>query len=384
MWLRQALWLGRGSILILLFWVWAAPQPLFRPLYPPQDSIPLDPPQTVETLDPRVCVHTRLTDEVEEIKIQRTLRLVREMGATTIVELFPWDRVENARGEYDWSHPDLRIKHAINQGLTVIARIGLVPLWARDEGDKVLTTLNYLPEREFQAFADFVGAFAARYRGQVDHIIIWNEPNLNFEWGERPPDPVAYTRLLKLAYDSAHAANPDVVILGGALAVTLEPPGAAGAGWQDIDFLREMYKAGAAEAFDILALHIYGFAYPPRMAPAADILNFRRLELLREVMVEFGDADKSIMVTETGWNDDPRFLYHVSPEDRIAYTTEMFEFTREAYPWLAALCIWQFRLPAPANNFLDYFTLVSPEFDLKPIYYAVQAYARGWEMPIWE
>ena len=43
------------------------------------------PPQTVQSSHPIVGVHTRLTDEVEEWKIQRTLQMVREMGASWIV-----------------------------------------------------------------------------------------------------------------------------------------------------------------------------------------------------------------------------------------------------------------------------------------------------------
>lgn len=378
------LWVVRASALVALFWVWSQPRPVFQLLFPPIREIQLDPPQQVETVDSRVCVHTRLTDEVEEVKIQRSLRLVREMGAGTIVEFFPWAYIENERGVYNWQHPDLRIKHAENQGLRVIARMGLVPQWAREGEKDHLTTFNYLPEEAFPDFARFVAAFAARYRGRVDHLIIWNEPNLNFEWGERPADPAAYTRLLKLAYDAAHKANPDVVILGGALAVTLEPPGGFGAGWNDIDYLEAMYQAGAKGAFDVLAVHNYGFNLPPQDVPAYDRLNFRRIELLREVMVRYGDAEKSIMITETGWNDDPHYTYHVTAEQRIAYTLEAFTFTRNAYPWLETLCIWQFRLPAPTNAYPDYFTFVSSEFDLKPIYYAVQALARGWEQPLWQ
>ncbi|MBK7920046.1 MAG: hypothetical protein IPJ94_28085 [Chloroflexi bacterium] len=45
--------------------------------------------QTVQTNHPLLGVHTRLTDEVEEWKIKHTLELVREMGASSIVEFSP-------------------------------------------------------------------------------------------------------------------------------------------------------------------------------------------------------------------------------------------------------------------------------------------------------
>lgn len=372
----------RGSAILGLFVLWALPRPFIQEL-PPKNtsrSVTFDPPQQVETVDPRVCVHTRLTDEVEEYKVQRTLRMVREMGASTIVELLPWAYVEREKGVYDWNHPDRIIDHAENQGLQIIARLGIVPRWVPAEANVGNATLNYLPESEFETFATYVGKFAERYRGRVDHIIIWNEPNLNFEWGGRPADPVAYTRLLQLSYETAHAANPDIVVLNAALAPTLAPPGGAEAGWNDLDYLREMYEAGAADYFDAVAIHNYPFNYPPQDEPKPDVLNFRRIELMREIIVEYGDGDKPVYITETGWNDHPRFTYGVRAIQRINYTREMWTFTQENYPWLAAICIWNFRIPVATNSYPDYFTLVSTAgFHLKPIYESIQAYARGWE-----
>ena len=74
--LRYWIWLVR----FLLVWLFLG---LISPALP---RAPLEIQQTVETTKPMVCVHTRLIDEVYEWKIQRSLQLVREMGATTIVE----------------------------------------------------------------------------------------------------------------------------------------------------------------------------------------------------------------------------------------------------------------------------------------------------------
>jgi hypothetical protein len=212
--------------------------------------IPPGPPRTVATLNPLVGVHTRLTDEVEEWKIQRTLQMVREMGAPWIVEFFPWPYIEPAEGVFVWEHSDLVIQHAVNQGLTVIARLGWTPAWARPRE----TTLTYLDSDHYEAFAGFAAAFAARYRGSVRHIIVWNEPNLSFEWGYRPVDPAEYVELLRVVSSHVRAANPEVNVLAGALAPTLEPEGSA-EGLSDLIYLERMYQAGAAPYFDALAVH---------------------------------------------------------------------------------------------------------------------------------
>jgi hypothetical protein len=71
--------LARAALALFILWAIRAPHIL----------IVLGPPQQVVTTNPIVGVHTRLTDEVENWKIQRTLHMVREMGAPWVVEYFP-------------------------------------------------------------------------------------------------------------------------------------------------------------------------------------------------------------------------------------------------------------------------------------------------------
>ncbi len=357
-----------GRLFLILALVWT-----FRRMVPPRPIVVLDPPQSVKTRNPLIGVHTRLTDEVEAWKVQRTLRMVRLMGSPWIVEYFPWPYVESSPGQYRWGHTDRVIAHARNQGLTVIARLGWVPDWAQTNPTE--STLTHLEAEAFDDFARFVAAFAARYRGRVDHIILWNEPNLSFEWGFRPVDPAAYVELLRVVYPQAKAANPELVILAGALAPTLEPPGSP-AGLDDLLYLEAMYQAGAAPFFDALSAHAYGLQSPPEAEPAPRALNFRRVELLRQIMVEHGDAHKPVYITEAGWNDHPRWTMSVSPAQRVHYTIGAYEWAREHWPWCSVVAMWAFRLPAPRHNYRDNYAFVTTEFEPKPIYLEVQKYAR--------
>lgn len=344
---------------------------IFAALRPPPPLVVIGPPQTVHTSNSLIGVHTRLTDEVEEWKIQRTLQMVREMGAPWIVEFFPWAYIEPRPGQYNWSHADMVIAHARAQGLTVIARMGWVPDWARPAD----TTPTTLEADAYDEFAAFVAAFVSRYQGQIGHVIIWNEPNLSLEWGYRPVDPVAYVEMLRVVYPAVHAASPDVVVLAGALAPTLEPPGSA-AGLSDLLYLQAMYEAGAAPYFDALAVHAYGLGFPPQADPAPDVINFRRTELLREIMVAYGDAAKPVYITEAGWNDHPRWARAVRPAQRTVYTVDAYEWARQEWPWCRCVAMWAFRYPAPVHNYQDYYTFVSDDFQPKAVYLAVQEYAR--------
>lgn len=357
---------------VAVFWL------IFTNLAPPRERTLLDTPHTVETTKPQVCVHTRLIDEVPEWVIQKSLASVREMGADTIVEFFPWAYIEYAPGQYNWHQTDLILKHAKNQGLHVIARMGLVPHWARpDPGDQP-TTFNYLPDNAYDSFSDFVAHFAQRYAGIIDQIIIWNEPNLSFEWGYRQADPAAYARLLGEVYPRVKAISPTTQVLLAGFAPTVEPTGSPH-GLNDLLFLEAVYEAGAKNHFDAVAMHTYGFTEPPESSPSQEALNFRRAELLYEIMQHYGDGDKPVYVTEFGWNDHPRWTKAVRASQRAAFTVDAYHYAEQNWPWVEKLCVWALRYPRPTYSYPDNFTLITPDFQYKPIYYAIQAYARGWQ-----
>ncbi len=145
-------------LLFITIWWWVTASP-GEPL------VTLGAPQTVQTRNTKAGVHTRLTDEAAAWKIQHTLQLVREMGAPWIVEFFPWAYIEPGKNSFDWSHADQVIDQARAQGLTVVARLGLVPAWARPDPRDKETTFNYLDADHYDEFGDFVYAFVDRYQG---------------------------------------------------------------------------------------------------------------------------------------------------------------------------------------------------------------------------
>jgi polysaccharide biosynthesis protein PslG len=338
---------------------------------PPALLVTLGEQQTVRTRNDLAGVHTRFVDEAEAWKIKRGLEMTREMGARWIVEFFPWPYYEPRKGSYDWAAADRIVDHANRQGLTVIARLGFVPEWARPrEVDGVPTTVTYLDAAGSAHFAEFAAAFAAHFRGKVRHFVILNEPNLNFEWGLRRVDPAGYVDVLKAVYPAIKRAQPEAIVLAGALAPTVEiNPDVA---LNDLTYLKAMYAAGAKPYFDALAIHNYGQTLPPGAPAAPDVVNFRRAELLRAIMVDNGDAIKDAYITETGWNDDPRFVNGVTPANRVRYTLDALALAKAEWPWVKCVAIWVFKLPAPANGYRDAFTLVTPSLEPLPVYEAIR------------
>jgi hypothetical protein len=201
-------------------------------------------------------------------------------------------------------------------------------------------------------------------------LVVWNEPNLSFEWGFRPVAADEYADLLRRAYPAIKEEDPGMRVVAAGLAPTLEESDQA---LSELIYLRQLYAAGAAPYFDALAGHAYGWQAPPDEPPDPGRINFRRLELQREIMLEAGDGGKPILVTEAGWNDHPRWTKAVRPAQRIAYTLEALDLVASNWTWAELVAIWAFRLPALAHNYNDYYTLVSPDFEPKPIYEALRA-----------
>ncbi|HMQ33163.1 MAG TPA: hypothetical protein PKD53_20695 [Chloroflexaceae bacterium] len=335
---------------------------------------PLDlpPQQAVATSNPILGVHTRLTGVGDEAYVRRSLEQVRELGSPWIVELFPWAYVQpRSRYGFDWAGADMVIQHARRQGLTVVARLDLVPAWARPPR----STDRHLDPEHYADYAAFAAAFAERYAPLgVRHLIIWNEPNLSFEWGERPPDPGAYAALLKVVYPAVKAAAPDAIVIAGALS----PGSSLDEGrtrMDDMQYLASLYDAEAGPFFDMWAVHAYGGQVPPDDPPAPEKVNFRRVELVRELLDRAGDAHKRIIITEGGYNDHPRWAAAVRPADRVRWTIATYELAR-GYPWLEAAALWQFSTPFATRSYPDAWNFVAPDGTPRAVYEAVRAYAR--------
>jgi polysaccharide biosynthesis protein PslG len=222
--------------------------------------------------------------------------------------------------------------------------------------------------RHYADYARYAAAFAARYAPQgVRHIQIWNEPNLYFEWGARPPDPGAYAALLKVVYPAIKQAAPDAIVLAGALS-----PGTSvgGARMDDLAYLDGLLDAEAGPFFDQLAAHPYGAHSPPDEAPDPLRVNFRRYELYDQLMARY-NQQKPIFVTEGGYNDSPRWHAAVSPADRLRWTVATYALAAEDER-LVGVALWQFGTPTALGSYQDGWSFVAPDLTPKAIYYAVQ------------
>ncbi|MDQ5807669.1 MAG: hypothetical protein M3320_03240 [Actinomycetota bacterium] len=146
-----------------------------------------------------------------------------------------------------------------------------------------------------QAFADFAGRAAARFKGQVEAYEIWNEADEGLFWNGGP-QPAAYVDLLKRSYAAIKAADPNAIVV---FSPTVG---------NNFAFVADAYQAGAKGSFDAMAVHTdtacldqppdFYYREPDGRLGRFTFLGYREV---RATMLANGD-DKPIWMTEFGWS----------------------------------------------------------------------------------
>ncbi len=340
-------------------------------------------------------INVFLNEEVEPEKRELTVKLAAEAGFHWLRQEFPWQDIEiHGKGDFEdrrnhpprsaWEKYDQIVDLAEKYGMELIVRVSTPPSWSRARGDEVGT---FAPPDDYNDFGDFIYTLVSRYRGRIRYYQIWNEPNIYPEWGNYPISPEQYTELLKIGATRAREADPDVVIIAGALASTIAlqpaapPPNNA---LNDLIFLQRMYDAGAAPYFDIMAMQAYGLWSGPtdrRMHPR--VMNYGRPQFVRDLMVANGDAEKPIWISEMAWNAVPdeiadKRFGQVTPEQQARYAVMAYQRALAEWPWIGVINTWYFKR-ATDDWFKEgkpeaYFRLADPDFALQPVYESLKAY----------
>lgn len=211
----------------------------------------------------------------------------------------PWNEIEPQPGHRRWDTLQAAVDAAVDHDMRLVFLLDAAPAWAVKPEDAA----NPLaPPHDVRDFGRFAEAVAAGYHHAVSAYQIWDEPNIAPHWGAGWADPRGYFTLLREAAHSIRRADPEARIMLAALAPTR---GDGAANLSDLAFLEQLYRLGAAEFFDLAAGQAYGFDLPPADAPAGDRLNFRRPELLRQIMAAHSDGDTALWITAWGWWTPP-------------------------------------------------------------------------------
>jgi len=275
---------------------------------------------------------------------------------------FPWPLFEPAPGNWQFAQQDALVNDIRAAGLNILGILLWTPAWAADGPcvtgfnvsmrDFSLASADEAPIRRpgrlypfsllsppcatrpphglSEAWDDwttadgdpinywgrFVYTTVARYRSQIAHWEMWNEPDLGWFWSGSPAD---YAQLLKVGYQAAKAACSECTVLFGGLAFYANPSFYT----QVIDLLRADPAAPAHNYFfDVTSLHLYS-----RSSSLFDVTRTVRDAIRARI------PDRPIWITESGvpvW-DDFSVNPHGAPYIWSARQTEAASFALQAY-----------------------------------------------------
>jgi hypothetical protein len=302
----------------------------------------------------------------------RDLSLATNAGFGWQKTLFQWREIErDCKGCFNWTEADRIVKATNQAGVKVIARLDFEPMWARKDG------AHNGPPDNYQDYADFVSALVNRYKtgspyGQVHAVEVWNEPNIDREWGNaaiNPQQASDYVRLLSGAYQAAKAADPNVIVVTAGLSPTGVTNGQSA---DDVTYLQWLYDAGLRGGVNYDALGAHGNTQAPCASCELNSLPafghpsfyFRRVEQLRDVQIRNGDENRQVWLLEFGWTSDkvhPAYSWFAVSEDQKAQNIlEAFQYARTNWsPWIGVMTLWTMADPSWSTDREEYWWAIT-------------------------
>jgi hypothetical protein len=211
-----------------------------------------------------------------------------------------------------------------------------------------------------------------RYRGRIHAVEVFNEPNLDREWGEQL-DTLAYVTLLEWAYSGIKQIDPNVMVISAGLAPTRWNDWATAV--DDREYLQEMANVEAHRFTDCLGMHFnHGTSSPLEIEGEFERQTLSYYDTLARqtpiCITEFGFATPD----RTGGHLPPSFEWAAttSAEQQARWLVDGFQWAGEHPGIVRLIIVWNLNYHTDdLDNPNVPYALWSPG-GLMPAYYALQ------------
>jgi hypothetical protein len=229
----------------------------------------------------------------DSVLMPRGFELAGQAGIGWVRFVIGYSIVNPSRGvfRYEESGFDAQVAKARQEGLRILGKLAFAAPWNTSAPPDLPPGVDplHFPPRDYGAWADYVFQTVSRYRDQIQHWEVWNEPDLASFWYGTAAQ---YAELLAISYDAIKRANPNAKVVLGGLALGGPPERL------NRNFLTEILNDArypAAQYFDVMNFHHYGTPDEAR----------RRMSYVRDALRQANASDKPIWITETGYSSDP-------------------------------------------------------------------------------
>jgi hypothetical protein len=228
--------------------------------------------------------------------VNHQLDVMVSTGVHNVRLLMPWAGIEPAADSYDWGQADMIVDAANAHGIAVLGLLDSTPGWATGGGPAISS-----PPADPNTFGTFAGTVAQHFAGRIAAYELWNEENAVQFWNSGPKGPQAdqFADLLKSAYPKIKGADPGATVVMGGLSPTINFFSITK---NPVDYLNNVYAAGAKGSFDAVAFHPYLFTSNAGARFSTGKAGSPRAlyDGLRGAMNANGDGGKQIWATEFG------------------------------------------------------------------------------------
>lgn len=187
-------------------------------------------------------------------QIMRSVR--NDLGLDWVKAQIRWDNIHPSPDAGQWFFYDGVIDEAQRNNLHLMLSVVTAPEWTRAAGG------IHGPPDDYNEYANFLTEMINRHPGKIDAIEVWNEQNLDREWVSADGiNPEKYVEFLTVAYNAIKAADPNIIVISGALspAGPSQPP----AFLNDFEYMDRALAAGMLDVADCIGAHHNGYNVPP-------------------------------------------------------------------------------------------------------------------------
>ena len=315
------------------------------------------------------------------------LQWARQGNFSHVKQVFAWEDIQPGPDLWTWERADEIVALAEAAGVELVIRLSDAPEWTYppQAGEKDVDYHDAPPD-DPALFGVYCGRVAERYAGRIDAYQIWNEPNLDREWGNQPPNAADYVTLLAACSEAIRAADPNATLISAGLSPTGTDDATAR---RDDLYLQDMYDAGFQQYVDVVGVHAPGFSdveYGPDDAERdgkGRWATFRRVEDLRKIMIENDDAARQMAILEMGWTiadeNHPNYSWFaVSEQEQADQLVKAHEYIAENWrPWVGLVTTIYLADPNWTENDEEYyFAVTEPDLATRAAYIELQNMAK--------
>jgi hypothetical protein len=250
---------------------------------------------------------------------------------------------------------DKAVNYANSKGIKVLGIWWTTPNWNQDGGPKNNYQIRPAGYPTYPEYAESMEWAAKYWAGRIDDWEIWNEADPSQKFWQAPDGTYGgtqhYAELLKVAYAAAKRGNPNSNVLNSG-------PATLNDAW-----ISELYSYGIKGYFDTLAVHAYEAPSDadPLISNGSKVWNFLHMPAVRQVMINNGDSDKPIWITEMGWSSHtneslvagssvPNWQLGVTEQQQGDYLVKAIEYAKANWPYLEVLVHYMDRNRASASG----------------------------------